>query len=64
MPFVRRHRVGLALLGLLLLMGVLVAYRLVLTLMLIPTVYVNLEERFPRQVEAPDAAMALQGDRA
>ena len=35
-----------------------------LTLILIPTLYVILEERFPRRVEAPDAHMALQGDRA
>jgi hydrophobe/amphiphile efflux-1 (HAE1) family protein len=36
----------------------------VLTLILIPTLYVILEERFPRRVEIPDAEMALQGDRA
>ncbi|HEV8437835.1 MAG TPA: efflux RND transporter permease subunit [Methylomirabilota bacterium] len=36
----------------------------VLTLILIPTLYVILEERFPRRVEAPDAELALQGDRA
>ena len=35
-----------------------------LTLILIPTLYVILEERFPRRVEAPDAHMALQGDHA
>ena len=35
-----------------------------LTLILIPTLYVILEERFPRRAEAPDADMALQGDRA
>ena len=35
-----------------------------LTLILIPTLYVILEERFPRRVETPDADMALQGDRA
>ena len=34
----------------------------VLTLILIPTLYVILEERFPRRVQAPDAEMALQGD--
>src|SRR5262245_22975626 len=36
----------------------------VLTLILIPTLYVILEERFPRRVAAPDAEMALEGDRA
>jgi hydrophobe/amphiphile efflux-1 (HAE1) family protein len=36
----------------------------VLTLILIPTLYVMLEERFPRRVEVPDADLALQGDRA
>ena len=36
----------------------------VLTLILIPTLYVILEERFPRRVEAPDAEVALQGDPA
>ncbi|HXJ80652.1 MAG TPA: efflux RND transporter permease subunit [Candidatus Methylomirabilis sp.] len=36
----------------------------VLTLILIPTLYVILEERFPRRVEAPEAELALQGDRA
>ena len=35
----------------------------VLTLILIPTLYVILEERFPRRVEAHDAEMALQGER-
>jgi hydrophobe/amphiphile efflux-1 (HAE1) family protein len=35
-----------------------------LTLILIPTLYVILEERFPRRVEAPDSELALQGDRA
>jgi len=35
-----------------------------LTLLLIPTLYVILEERFPRRVDAPEAEMALQGDRA
>ena len=36
----------------------------VLTLILIPALYVMLEERFPRRVAAPDAEMALEGDRA
>jgi multidrug efflux pump subunit AcrB len=36
----------------------------VLTLILIPTLYVILEERFPRRVEGPDSELALQGDRA
>jgi hypothetical protein len=35
-----------------------------LTLILIPTLYVILEERFPRRVEVPDSELALQGDRA
>jgi hydrophobe/amphiphile efflux-1 (HAE1) family protein len=35
-----------------------------LTLILIPTLYVILEERFPRRVEAHDAELALQGDHA
>src|SRR5499427_4368833 len=36
----------------------------VLTLVLIPTLYVLLEERFPRAVEAPDAALTPQGETA
>src|SRR5262245_28543408 len=36
----------------------------VLTLVLIPTLYVILEERFPRRIEAHDADLALQGDHA
>jgi hydrophobe/amphiphile efflux-1 (HAE1) family protein len=36
----------------------------VLTLILIPTLYVILEERFPRRVEIPDADLALHGERA
>ena len=36
----------------------------VLTLILIPTLYVILEERFPRRVQAPDAEVVLQGDPA
>ncbi len=35
-----------------------------LTLVLIPTLYVMLEERFPRRVEAPEGAPPLQGDPA
>ena len=35
-----------------------------LTPILIPTLYVILEERFPRRVEVPHAELALQGDRA
>jgi multidrug efflux pump subunit AcrB len=35
-----------------------------LTLILIPTLYVILEELSPRRVEAPDTELALQGDRA
>lgn len=34
------------------------------TLILIPTLYVMLEERFPRAVEAPDAALTPQGETA
>ena len=34
------------------------------TLVLIPTLYVMLEERFPRAVEAPDAALTPQGETA
>jgi hydrophobe/amphiphile efflux-1 (HAE1) family protein len=36
----------------------------VLTLILIPTLYVILEERFPRRVAAPQDAAALQGETA
>jgi multidrug efflux pump subunit AcrB len=36
----------------------------VLTLVLIPTLYVILEERFPRRVEAPEGQLAPQGDPA
>jgi len=36
----------------------------VFTLLLIPTLYVILEERFPRAVQAPDAALAPQGETA
>ncbi len=36
----------------------------VLTLLLIPTLYVMIEERFPRRVEAAELTPALQGDRA
>jgi len=35
-----------------------------LTLVLIPTLYVMLEERFPRRVAVPEGAPALQGDTA
>jgi multidrug efflux pump subunit AcrB len=35
-----------------------------LTLVLIPTLYVMLEERFPRRVQAPEGAPVLQGDPA
>jgi len=35
-----------------------------LTLVLIPTLYVMLEERFPRRVQAPASAPVLQGDPA
>lgn len=35
-----------------------------LTLILIPTLYVMLEERFPRRVPAMEGAPALQGDMA
>jgi multidrug efflux pump subunit AcrB len=35
-----------------------------LTLVLIPTLYVMLEERFPRRVSVPEGAPALQGDMA
>ena len=35
-----------------------------LTLVLIPTLYVMLEERFPRRVQAPEDAPVLQGDPA
>ena len=35
-----------------------------LTLVLIPTLYVMLEERFPRRVPAAEGAPALQGDMA
>jgi multidrug efflux pump subunit AcrB len=34
----------------------------VLTLLLIPTLYVMIEERFPRRVAAPAGALALEGD--
>ena len=34
------------------------------TLILIPTLYVILEERFPRAVAAPDAALTPQGETA
>jgi hydrophobe/amphiphile efflux-1 (HAE1) family protein len=36
----------------------------VLTLVLIPTLYVILEERFPRRIEAPEGALAPQGEAA
>ena len=36
----------------------------VLTLVLIPTLYVMLEERFPRRVAATEGAPVLQGDMA
>jgi Cu/Ag efflux pump CusA len=36
----------------------------VLTLVLIPTLHVILEERFPRRVEIPDGELAPQGDTA
>ena len=36
----------------------------VLTLILIPTLSAILEERFPRQAQASDADLLLQGDRA
>jgi multidrug efflux pump subunit AcrB len=36
----------------------------VLTLVFIPTLYVMLEERFPRRVTAPDSEPVLQGDPA
>lgn len=36
----------------------------VLTLVLVPTLYVMLEERFPRRVQAPDGEPVLQGDPA
>jgi Cu/Ag efflux pump CusA len=35
-----------------------------LTLVLIPTLYVMLEERFPRRVPVPAGVPALQGDTA
>lgn len=35
-----------------------------LTLVLIPTLYVMLEERFPRRVQAPEGAPVRQGDPA
>jgi Cu/Ag efflux pump CusA len=35
-----------------------------LTLVLIPTLYVMLEERFPRRVVAAESAPVLQGDPA
>jgi multidrug efflux pump subunit AcrB len=35
-----------------------------LTLVLIPTLYVMLEERFPRRVQAPEGEPVLQGDPA
>jgi multidrug efflux pump subunit AcrB len=35
-----------------------------LTLVLIPTLHVMLEERFPRRVQAPAGAPVLQGDPA
>lgn len=77
----RGYRVGLALLGLAIILGVLVAYRLkdqqaravqrprgglavstVLTLILIPTLYVMLEARFPRRVPEPSGAPTPQGE--
>jgi multidrug efflux pump subunit AcrB len=36
----------------------------VLTLVLIPTLYVMLEERFPRRLSVPAGVPALQGDTA
>ena len=51
MQVLRRYRVWLMLLCMLVVMAGMV-------------VDVILEERFPRRVEAPDARMALQGDRA
>ncbi len=36
----------------------------VLTLVLIPTLYVMLEERFPRRAPVPEGEPALQGDPA
>jgi hydrophobe/amphiphile efflux-1 (HAE1) family protein len=36
----------------------------VLTLVLIPTLYVMLEERFPRRIESPEGELVAQGDAA
>jgi Cu/Ag efflux pump CusA len=36
----------------------------VLTLVLIPTLYVILEERFPRRIEIPEGELVAQGDAA
>ena len=36
----------------------------VLTLVLIPTLYVMLEERFPRRIERPEGELVAQGDAA
>jgi hypothetical protein len=38
--------------------------RAVLTLVLIPTLYVMLEERFPRRIESPEGELVAQGDAA
>jgi multidrug efflux pump subunit AcrB len=36
----------------------------VLTLVLIPTLYVILEERFPGRIESPEGVLVAQGDAA
>jgi multidrug efflux pump subunit AcrB len=36
----------------------------VLTLVLIPTLYMILEERFPRRIESPEGELVAQGDAA
>ena len=66
MQGLRRYRVGLVLVVLAML-GVLVsspAVSTVFTLILIPTLYVMVETRFPRRVETPEISLTPQGESA
>ncbi|HET6366991.1 MAG TPA: hypothetical protein VFG27_07185 [Pseudomonadales bacterium] len=67
MQGLRRYRVGLALVVLAVVLSFLVcglAVSTVFTLILIPTLYVLVETRFPRRVEARELSLTPQGESA